>query len=70
MTYGQAIKDRGSGQERETGQHKGRGLKGGFTRGPGGECLCPNCGHRIEHLLGVPSYTQNCSKCGSLMTRA
>ena len=47
-----------------------RGLGGGFARGPGGECLCPNCGHRELHQLRVPCYTSKCPKCGILMVRA
>jgi len=36
----------------------------------GGECRCPNCGHRELHTLGIPCNTKRCPKCGSLMTRA
>lgn len=46
-----------------------RGLGGGFGRGPGGECLCPNCGYRETHQLGIPCFRQKCPKCGNLMTR-
>ena len=52
--------DRGGGR---------RGLGGGFARGPGGECLCPSCGYREPHQLGVSCYTKKCPKCGSTMTR-
>ena len=24
-----------------------RGLGGGFARGPGGDCICPNCGYKL-----------------------
>jgi len=47
----------------------GRGLGGGFAQGPGGECICPNCGHRETHQLGIPCYNKKCPKCGSPMTR-
>ena len=47
-----------------------RGLGGGLARGPGSECLCPNCGHREPHQLGVPCYFKKCSKCNEAMIRA
>ena len=47
-----------------------RGLGGGFAKGPGGDCLCHNCGYQESHQLGAPCYTKNCPKCGTLMTRA
>ncbi|MFW6121853.1 MAG: hypothetical protein ACOC80_13290 [Petrotogales bacterium] len=47
-----------------------RGLGGGFGYGPGGECLCPSCGYREPHQLGVPCYTRKCPKCEAPMTRA
>ena len=49
---------------------RGRGRGGGFARGPGGDCLCPSCGHRETHQLGVPCYNRKCPKCGAPMTRA
>ncbi len=48
----------------------GRGRGGDFGRGPGGECICPNCGYREPHQVGVPCYTRSCPKCGALMVRA
>ena len=50
-----------------TGRARGRG--GGFARGPGGECLCPKCGYREPHQLGVSCDTKKCPKCGATMTR-
>ncbi|HEC80898.1 MAG TPA: hypothetical protein ENI42_00520 [Thermoplasmatales archaeon] len=47
-----------------------RGGRGGFGLGPGGECICPNCGHKEPHQLGIPCYTRKCPKCGTPMTRA
>ena len=47
-----------------------RGLGGGFARGPGGECLCPNCGHQEPHQLGEPCYIKKCPKCDAPMMRA
>jgi len=38
--------------------------------GPGGDCVCPNCGHRQSHGVGVPCNTIKCEKCGTLMVRS
>jgi len=46
-----------------------RGLGGGFALGPGGKCICPNCGFRELHQLGVSCYNKKCPKCGTTMTR-
>ena len=48
----------------------GGGRMGGYGLGPGGECVCPNCGHRIPHRRGVPCAQEICPKCGTRMTRA
>ena len=47
----------------------GRGRMGGVGAGPGGECVCPKCGHTMSHGRGTPCYKMKCSKCGSQMTR-
>jgi len=47
----------------------GKGLGGGFAAGPGGCCVCPNCGEKATHSLGSPCYEQKCPKCGTVMTR-
>ena len=49
----------------------GRGRMGG-TRpgaGPGGDCLCPSCGARATHRVGVPCNESKCPKCGTPMVR-
>ena len=46
-----------------------RGLGGGFARGPGGYCICTNCGQKEQHEIATPCYTRKCPKCGSPMTR-
>jgi len=64
-------------QERGFGQGAGRGLgqggRGrqlrGFGLGPGGECICPQCGVRVLHKRGIPCYEHRCPKCGQPMTR-
>ena len=48
---------------------RGRGRMGGFAAGPGGSCVCPNCGYHTPHVIGTPCYQQTCPKCGSRMTR-
>ncbi|MEN6321113.1 MAG: DUF5320 family protein [Syntrophaceae bacterium] len=57
---------RGGGQG-QVGARQGRG--GGFAAGPGGYCVCTNCGERALHKLGQPCYQQECPKCGTAMTR-
>lgn len=43
---------------------------GGLGLGPSGECICPNCSHRMAHTAGNPCYQIKCPQCGSSMTRA
>jgi hypothetical protein len=60
-------KGRGTGR----GQGQGPGRMGGpKAAGPGGECICPSCGHRAPHQVGQPCYDVECPKCGAPMTRA
>ena len=48
----------------------GRGRMGGpFAGGPGGECVCPSCGYREKHGVGVPCAEKKCPKCGARMAR-
>ena len=47
----------------------GRGRFGGSAAGPGGDCICPNCGERVSHQTGIPCFEQKCPKCGATMTR-
>lgn len=49
-----------------------RGFFGGMGwrgRGPGGECVCPNCGTTVPHRRGIPCRKMKCPKCGFLMKR-
>ena len=57
----------GRGQGRATGA--GRGRMGGFGAGPGGNCLCPNCGKAIPHQRGVPCNQIQCPDCNTPMIR-
>jgi predicted Fe-Mo cluster-binding NifX family protein len=61
----------GSGQGQGRGQGgSGRGRQGGpFAGGPGGYCVCPQCGQREPHGRGVPCMQMKCPKCGAAMTR-
>ncbi len=48
----------------------GRGRMGGpQAAGPGGNCVCPNCGAVVAHQRGVACYQQVCPKCGAKLTR-
>ena len=47
----------------------GNGRMGGIGAGPGGECVCPACGHREPQQQGQPCNQKNCPKCGQVMTR-
>ncbi len=38
--------------------------------GPGGYCVCPNCGEKLTHTTGAPCSAQKCPKCGTSMTRS
>ncbi len=52
------------------GQGQGQGRMGGpFAAGPGGGCICPSCGYKLQHLLGQPCNQKQCPKCGANMTR-
>ena len=71
IVKGKAIKIEG-GDYRMVGAGRGRGGRGrmgGFGLGPGGECVCPDCGKTAPHQRGVPCYQIKCPKCGSQMTR-
>ncbi len=60
----------GKGAGKGAGRSGGRGGMGGNRRkGPGGQCVCPNCGEKAVHQQGVPCYSVNCSKCGAKMVR-
>ena len=48
----------------------GRGRGGGSrAAGPGGKCICPDCGFAGPHQVGVPCNQQQCPNCGARMTR-
>jgi hypothetical protein len=52
------------------GRGRGRGQMGGpLAAGPGGQCVCPKCGHKAPHVAGQPCQQMACPKCGARMTR-
>ena len=67
---GRGPQEGGSGTGKGMGPRGGgRGRGGGYRSGPGGDCICPNCGERVSHQLGAPCFEQKCPKCGTAMTR-
>lgn len=58
----------GSGRAGSKGQGQGR-MGGPFAAGPNGYCVCPGCGHKVEHIAGKPCNRQKCPQCGTQMTR-
>jgi predicted Fe-Mo cluster-binding NifX family protein len=57
------------------GMGSGRGMGGGGRRGgpvaagPGGYCVCPQCGQKEPHEVGIPCAKKQCPKCGAAMVR-
>lgn len=51
-------------------QGQGRARMGcRFAGGPGGFCVCPQCGHKEPHERGVPCNQRRCPTCGVPLTR-
>jgi len=48
---------------------KGPGRMGGTALGPGGFCVCPMCGTKVEHRRATPCNKMTCPKCGSELVR-
>jgi len=44
-------------------------LKEAQAKGPGGDCVCPQCGFKVEHKRGVPCTLRKCPQCGTFMIR-
>ncbi len=59
----------GMGPPRNTTQRGGRMQGNRPGAGPGGNCVCPNCGHKEPHKPGTPCYNASCPKCGTRMVR-
>ncbi len=62
---------RGPRTGRGAGRGAGRGRMSGDQpgSGPGGLCICPACGEKASHTVGLPCNTMNCPRCGARMTR-
>ena len=50
---------------------QGRGQNQGDKpgSGPGGNCVCPDCGAKVAHTTGVPCNQVACPECGTKMTK-
>lgn len=60
----------GSGRGRARKQGRGgRSREGRYGAGPDGTCVCPNCGEKAAHQLGIACLDMKCPKCGTPMTR-
>jgi len=57
---GKVYQSLGRGRNR---QPRGRG------EGPGGYCICPECGYTTPHSRLNPCNKRKCPKCGNVMTR-
>lgn len=69
MPGGDRTGPRGEGPytgRRGGGQRRGGGRGAG---GPGGNCICPKCGHRAPHAPGSPCSQVLCPQCGTVMVR-
>ena len=67
MPRGDEISPIGQGPGMGKGMGMGRGRRG--VTGPGGNCVCPSCGTKVDHLAGTPCASMNCPKCGIRMVR-
>jgi len=59
---------RGGGAGRGGGRGPGR-MGGPKAAGPSGYCVCPSCGHREPHAVGMPCYQKKCPQCSTQMVR-
>ncbi|OQY26599.1 MAG: hypothetical protein B6I38_11105 [Anaerolineaceae bacterium 4572_5.1] len=66
--YGRGNRRGGTGGGRGEGRGPGRN-NGPQKAGPSGYCVCPSCGHKVQHVVGQPCYDKKCAKCGTQMTR-
>lgn len=47
----------------------GRGRMGRQALGPGGDCVCPECGYSTAHNRAEPCDEKRCPKCGTALAR-
>ena len=65
--FNRMMQGRGQGGRGRRGKGRGGGTKPGS--GPGGKCVCPNCGHKVPHQAGQRCIDMNCPECGTKMIR-
>lgn len=41
--------------------------QGGLGCGPGGDCVCTQCGYRTPHTRDDPCFRRRCPRCGMVM---
>jgi len=58
-------------KNRQSGSDELAGDKDGARNGagPGGDCVCPNCGHKEPHKRGQPCFERICPACGTALVR-
>lgn len=59
---------RGTGRG-NLGKRRGRNQGNRPGAGPAGNCVCPACGEKIMHRVGVPCFNEVCPNCGAWMVR-
>jgi hypothetical protein len=59
----------GKGPPKKVAQREGRMQGNKAGAGPGGFCVCPECGEKSPHQQGMPCYELSCPKCGTKMVR-
>jgi predicted Fe-Mo cluster-binding NifX family protein len=69
------MNGRGRGMGQGAGKGRGQGgrglgrMGGPLAAGPGGTCVCPQCGHTEPHGIGVPCIERTCPKCNAVLIR-
>jgi predicted Fe-Mo cluster-binding NifX family protein len=59
----------GPGRGMGGGGRRGGRMGGPLAAGPGGYCVCPQCGHKELHEVAIPCAQKQCPKCGAVMVR-